>query len=40
MSAKLRLNKSYVLALLEEIPRDYGSDTDVDEDFDKDLDIT
>ena len=40
METKLRLNKSNVLALLEEIPCDYDSDTDVDENFDKDLDIT
>ena len=40
MLTKLRLNKSNVLALLEEIPRHYDSDTNVDENFDKDLDIT
>ena len=34
------MNKSNVLALLEEIPCDYDSDTDVNENFDKDLDIT
>ena len=40
MQTKLRLNKFNVLALLEEILCDYDSDTDVDESFDKDLDIT
>ena len=40
MLTKLRLNKSNVLALLEVIPCHYDSDTNVDENFDKDLDIT
>ena len=40
MYTKLRLNKSNFLASLEEIPCDFDSDTDVDEDFEKDLDIT
>ena len=34
------MNKSNILALLEEIRCDYDSDVDVDEDFDKDFDIT
>ena len=33
------MNKFNILALLEEIPCDYDSDTDVDENFDKNLDI-
>ena len=34
------MNKSNVLGLLEAISFDYDSDTDVDENFDKDLNIT
>ena len=40
MLTKLPLNKSNVLALLEEIPCHYDSDTNADENFDNDLDIT